>query len=144
LIERVRAPGKRRPLAAGWQLVNAAGADGRQLLGGWRRYAPSPDLVKEQPMRAVLLILIVAVLVILAGLFTGFIDVNQIRGAKAPVVSATSNGVVAKGGQTPAFDVQTGSVEVGSRNATVKMPALEVKPPPEANGAAPANQVNAM
>ena len=93
-------------------------------------------------MRAVLLILIVAVLVILAGVVTGFIDINQIRGARAPELSATPNGVVAKGGQTPAFDVETGSVEVGTRNATVKVPALEVKPPPERGTAD--NQVNAM
>ena len=93
-------------------------------------------------MRAVLLILIVAVLVILAGVVTGFIDINQIRGARAPEVSATHNGIVAKGGQTPAFDVETGSVEVGARNATVKVPALEVKPPPERNTVD--NQVNAM
>ncbi|HKC03413.1 MAG TPA: hypothetical protein VKC17_08930 [Sphingomicrobium sp.] len=90
-------------------------------------------------MRAVLLIPIVAVLVILAGVVTGFIDINQIRGARAPEVSTTHNGIVAKGGQTPAFDVETGSVEVGSRNATVKVPSLEVKPPVESNTAA--NQV---
>ena len=95
-------------------------------------------------MRAILMILIVAVLVILAGIFSGFIDINQIRGAQAPEVSATHNGVVAKGGQAPAFDVQTGSVEVGSRNATVKVPALEVKPPPGETNTAAANQVNGM
>jgi len=94
-------------------------------------------------MRAVILILIVAVLVILAGVVTGFININQIRGAQAPAISATHNGVVAKGGQPPAFDVETGSVEVGTRNATVKIPALEVKPPAETNTAA-ANQVNGM
>ena len=94
-------------------------------------------------MRAVLLILIVAVLAILVGVVTGFIDINQIRGAQAPTISATHNGVVAKGGQTPAFDVETGSVEVGTRNATVKVPSLEVKRPPEP-GTAPANQINAM
>ncbi len=95
-------------------------------------------------MRAVLSILIVAVLVILAGVASGFIDINQIRGAQVPAVSATQNGVVAKGGQTPAFDVQTGSVEVGTRNATVKVPALEVKPPPPPATDTAANQVNAM
>ena len=94
-------------------------------------------------MRAVLTILILAVLVVLAGLVTGFININQIRGAQAPEVSATHNGLVAKGGQTPAFDVETGSVEVGTRNATVKVPSLEVKPPPATSNAA-ANQVNAM
>jgi hypothetical protein len=93
-------------------------------------------------MRAVLTILILAVLVVLAGLVTGFININQIRGAQAPEVSATHNGLVAKGGQAPAFDVETGSVEVGTRNATVKVPSLEVKPPPATNTTA--NQVNAM
>jgi len=98
-------------------------------------------------MRAVLILLILVVLVALAGVMTGFININQIRGAEAPVVSATHNGLVAKGGQTPAFDVETGSVEVGTSNATVKIPSLEVKRPAPAPKAAPdtaANQVNAM
>ena len=81
-------------------------------------------------MRALLLILIVAVLAILIALWTGFLDIDQIRGAKAPAISATHNGVIAKGGQTPAFDVETGSVEVGTRNTTVKVPELTIKPPP--------------
>jgi len=91
-------------------------------------------------MRAVLIVLILAVLVIIAGIVSGFIDITQIRGAQAPEVSATHNGVVAKGGQTPAFDVQTGSVEVGTRNATVQVPDVRVVPP--ANQAATQN--NAM
>jgi len=95
-------------------------------------------------MRAVIILLILVVLVALAGVVTGFININQIRGAEAPVVSATHNGLVAKGGQTPAFDVETGSVEVGTRNATVKMPSLEVKPPAKANANTADNQVNAM
>ena len=80
-------------------------------------------------MRAVLIVLILAVLVIIAGIVSGFIDITQIRGAQAPEVSATHNGVVAKGGQAPAFDVQTGSVEVGTRNATVQVPDVRVVPP---------------
>ena len=88
-------------------------------------------------MRAIILILILAILVILAGIGTGFIDIDQIRGAKAPDVDATQNGVVAKGGQTPAFDVETGSVTVGTKDATVKVPAVQVNPPPD-NQAAPA------
>jgi hypothetical protein len=92
-------------------------------------------------MRAILLVLIVVVLALIAGIATGFLNINQIRGAQAPEVSATANGISAKGGQTPKFDVETGSVEVGTRNATVKVPAVEVKPP--ANKAAE-NQVNAM
>lgn len=80
-------------------------------------------------MRAVLLVLIIAVVAIIIAVATGFLDINQIRGAQAPALSASSNGVVAKGGQAPAFDVETGSVKVGSKDATVKVPTLEVQPP---------------
>ncbi|HET7605393.1 MAG TPA: hypothetical protein VFK28_04920 [Sphingomicrobium sp.] len=93
-------------------------------------------------MRILLFILIVAVLVILAALATGFLDIDQIRGAKAPQVSATGNGVTAKGGQTPAFDVQTGSVKVGAQEKTVQMPTLQVQRPDENEAAATTN--NAM
>ena len=91
-------------------------------------------------MRAVILILIVVVLVLLAGVATGYIDINQIRGARAPQVSATGNGIQARGGQTPAFDVETGSVKVGSKDAQVKVPSLQVQRPPEpTNQAATSN-----
>jgi hypothetical protein len=80
-------------------------------------------------MRAILLVLIIAVLAIIVAIATGFLDINQIRGAKAPQISATGNGVMAKGGQAPAFDVETGSVKVGARNSTVKVPTLQVVPP---------------
>jgi len=96
-------------------------------------------------MRGILLILIVVVVALIAAVATGFLNINQIRGAEAPVVSATHNGVVAKGGQTPAFDVQTGSVEIGTRNATVKVPELQVKPPQgQAGNQAAQNSVNGM
>jgi len=80
-------------------------------------------------MRAVLLVLIIAIVALIIAVATGFLDINQIRGAKAPQVSATTNGVVAKGGQAPAFDVQTGSVKVGSKDAKVRVPTLEVQRP---------------
>ena len=82
-------------------------------------------------MRAVIFVLILAVLVVLAGLATGFLNINQIRGAKVPQVAATGNGVTVKGGQAPAFDVQTGSVKVGTQEKTVKVPSLEVQKPAE-------------
>jgi hypothetical protein len=78
-------------------------------------------------MRALLIILIIAVVAVLIAVGTGFLNISQIRGAKAPEVSATRNGVTAKGGQAPAFDVQTGSVKVGTKPATVKVPALVVE-----------------
>ena len=80
-------------------------------------------------MRALLFILIVVVLVVIAALATGFLDINQIRGAKAPQVATTGNGVTAKGGQAPAFDVQTGSVKIGTRQTTVQVPKVVVQKP---------------
>ena len=93
-------------------------------------------------MRAILFVLIVAVIVIVAALATGFVNINQIRGGQAPQVSASRNGVTAKGGQAPAFDVETGSVKVGSKETTVKVPALVVQKPARNQAAAATN--NAM
>lgn len=80
-------------------------------------------------MRAVLFLLIVIILAVIAGISTGFLNIDQIRGAKVPKVAASSNGVTARGGQTPAFDVETGSVKVGTKQATVKVPTLVVQKP---------------
>ena len=93
-------------------------------------------------MRAVLFIIIIALIVVLAGIATGFVDINQIRGAKAPHIAATHNGVTAKGGQAPAFEVETGSVKVGTQQKTVNVPKLEVEKPAD-NQAAPVTN-NAM
>lgn len=90
-------------------------------------------------MRAAIFILIIAVVVLLIGIGTGFIDINQIRGAQAPEITATHNGVSARGGQTPAFDVETGSVQVGTRESTVRVPAVEVVPPGNQAAAAATN-----
>ena len=97
-------------------------------------------------MRTVFLILIVAVLALIALIATGLLDIRQTRPAAAPEISATGNGVTATGGQAPAFDVETGSVSVGTRpaNVTVAVPEVRVnKPaePPPANSAAPANSM---
>ena len=80
-------------------------------------------------MRSVLLILIIAVVALIAAVASGFINIDQIRGAKAPQVSATQNGITAKGGQAPAFDVETGSVKVGTKQTNVSVPTLEVQAP---------------
>ena len=80
-------------------------------------------------MRTLILILIILIVAAIAAIATGFVDINQIRGAKAPDVSASTNGVTAQGGQAPAFDIETGSVKVGAKDATVKVPSIEVQPP---------------
>ena len=78
-------------------------------------------------MRTIFLILIVAVVALIIAIQTGFLDISQTRGAQAPTMSANENGVTATGGQTPEFDVQTGSVGVGSREANVALPTLKVE-----------------
>jgi hypothetical protein len=90
-------------------------------------------------MRTVLIILILIIVLIIAGIASGLIDINQIRGAKAPQISTTSNGVSAKGGQAPAFDVETGSVKLGTKETTVKVPAVEVQKPGANQAAAVTN-----
>ena len=80
-------------------------------------------------MRAILLVLILAVVGLIILIATGLLDINQTKPAEAPQVSVTENGVIAKGGQTPAFDVETGTVSVGSEatNVTVAVPTVQVK-----------------
>jgi len=75
-------------------------------------------------MRAVLLILVIIVLVVIAAFATGFVNINQIRGGTAPQVTATQNGMAAKGGHAPAFEVETGSVKVGTGEANVSVPTV--------------------
>lgn len=78
-------------------------------------------------MRAVLLILILGV-VVLIGLFaSGLVNVSQTREARAPQLEAADGSIRAQAGQSPAFSVQTGSVEVGTREANVAVPKIEVK-----------------
>ena len=87
-------------------------------------------------MRALLLVLILAVVAIIAAVATGFLDISQTRGARAPDIEASRNGVSARGGQTPAFDVETGSVSVGTTEATVAVPTVQVNPPDNTAAAA--------
>jgi hypothetical protein len=91
-------------------------------------------------MRAVIFILIIIVLVVIAGIATGFLDINQIRGAKTPQIAASGNGVTARGGQAPAFDVETGSVKVGTQQKTVTVPTLRVQRPDQNQAAATTNK----
>lgn len=78
-------------------------------------------------MRAILLILIIVVVGVIAALATGLVDVSQTRGARAPHIEASDGAIRVQGGQSPAFEVQTGSVGVGTREANVAVPKVEVK-----------------
>jgi hypothetical protein len=78
-------------------------------------------------MRIVMLILIIVVVALIGAIATGYIDISQTRGAKAPSLEAADGTIRATGGQSPAFEVQTGSVGVGTREANVAVPKVEVK-----------------
>jgi hypothetical protein len=89
-------------------------------------------------MRAVILILIVAVVALILAVATGLIDIRQTRTATVPSVQANGAGLTATGGQAPAFDVETGKIAVGSKdkNVTVKVPEVSVQRPSDANSTA--------
>lgn len=80
-------------------------------------------------MRAFLLVLIIVVVALIVAVATGFLDITQTRSAQAPQIGATGNGIVAKGGQSPAFDVETGTVAVGTETRNVAVPTVKVVPP---------------
>jgi FlaG/FlaF family flagellin (archaellin) len=80
-------------------------------------------------VRAVLLIAIIVIAAVIAAVATGFININQTQPAEAPQVGAADNGVSAQGGRPPAFEVETGSIRVGSKETNVKIPTLEVSRP---------------
>ena len=52
-------------------------------------------------MRAIILILILAIVALIIAVATGFLDISQTRGAKAPQISTTGNGVTARGFRCP-------------------------------------------
>lgn len=80
-------------------------------------------------MRTVIFILIIAILVVIGAIATGFLNINQVRGVQAPQVSTNGKAVTARGGQAPAFDIQTGSLKVGSTQTSVKVPTVTVQKP---------------
>ena len=80
-------------------------------------------------MRAIFLILIIAVVAIIGAVSVGLIDISQVRGARAPSVEANNGRITATGGQAPKFEVETGSVGVGTRDQNVTAPSVTVKVP---------------
>ena len=79
-------------------------------------------------MRAILLILILLVVVAIGAIATGFINLNTVQPAQAPAVVAEDGKLKVQGGQPPKLEVDTGELAVGTGEATVKIPRLEVRP----------------
>ena len=80
-------------------------------------------------MRAILFILILVVAAVLIAVASGFLNIRQTQPAAVPNVEATGSGVTASGAQAPAFDIETGSVAVGTKQQTVPVPTIKVQQP---------------
>lgn len=82
-------------------------------------------------MRAILLVLMLIIVGLLVLFSTGLLNLNQTEPAVPPQVSVNANGVTTTAGQAPAFDVETGSVTVGTKpaNVTVPVPSVELNKP---------------
>lgn len=71
-------------------------------------------------MRALLVLLAIALLVVIALLSLGFINIDQTQTAALPSIKV-------EGGQAPEFKADVGKVELGTRNETVELPTLSVE-----------------
>ena len=80
-------------------------------------------------MRAILLILIVAVLAVILAVASGFLHLNLTQGARAPSVAVHDGAVTTKAGQAPSFEVETGSVAVGTQQKDVTLPRVKLPVP---------------
>ena len=79
-------------------------------------------------MRAIFLILIIAVVALILAVMTGMINLRQTEPAVAPGIETSDGKIVARPGQAPAFDLETGSVGVAAGNASVALPKVEIQP----------------
>jgi hypothetical protein len=73
-------------------------------------------------MRAILWLLVIVVLVGIAAIWFGFINVSQTSPGALPKVAVT-------GGKAPTFDVQTANVSVHNETETVTVPHVDVQKP---------------
>ncbi len=69
--------------------------------------------------RLILTILVVAVLVMIVGVATGFVDLNSSGQLRAPKVNVT-----AEGGEVPKLDVDTKELVVGTTETNVAVPKI--------------------
>ncbi len=79
-------------------------------------------------MRAVFLILILAILALIVAVATGLIDIRQTQPAVAPGIEASNGKITTRSGQAPAFDVETGTIGVATGNASVAVPKVSIQP----------------
>ena len=74
-------------------------------------------------MRAILVLVGIAALVLLAALALGFVRLDQTQTAQLPRL---------QGGQAPKFQADVGRIDVGTENKTVEVPRVAIRKPGEA------------
>ena len=79
-------------------------------------------------MRTLLALLGLVVVIVVALMAFGFINIDQTRQAQLPSVTV-------QGGQAPAFQADVGSVDVGTENKTVAVPHVDINKPAPAPSA---------
>lgn len=68
------------------------------------------------------LIAIVVIVALVVGAFAlGLIDIDQERSAKLPEIDVQTSG-----GQAPSFDVDTATVDVGTKKTEVDVPTIDI------------------
>lgn len=77
-------------------------------------------------MRAIFILLILAVVALIGAIQLGLISITQTQPASAPTVTADNGAIRAEAGQAPEFKVETGKIELGTREANVAVPKVEV------------------
>ena len=73
-------------------------------------------------LRMILALLVVGVLIVIALIWTGFLDVRTEGQLKAPDID-----VSATGGEIPSIDVDAKEVTIGTRNESVEVPVVKTE-----------------
>lgn len=73
-------------------------------------------------MRLIGALLLIVLLVLAAGIATGFINLQKTQEGRLPKIAV-------EGGALPRFDANVATVDVGTRNETVEVPTVDVKKP---------------
>jgi len=76
-------------------------------------------------MRALFVLLGILILVLVALMMFGMINIDQTRTARLPTIKV-------EGGQAPAFQANVGKVDMGAENKTVAVPTVDVQKAPGA------------
>jgi hypothetical protein len=77
------------------------------------------DIERKRGIGAGMILGVVAIVLVVAAVAFGLIDIDQTKKAKLPEIAV-------QGGQAPAFDVDTAKVKVGSDTTDVTVPTVAV------------------